>query len=75
MGDLSIRVEWMLIPAFCALTGYTVKAVQRKIQDGVWLQGKHYRKAPDGHITMNLQSYYDWVEGSGDNQVRARSAA
>lgn len=74
MSDLSVRLEWVLIPVFCALTGYTVKAVQRKIQSGVWLQGKHYRKAPDGHITMNMQSYYRWVEGGGDGQAPAKPA-
>jgi hypothetical protein len=58
-----IQLRWMLLPLFCTLTGYTDKAVRRKIQDGVWLQGRHYRKAPDGHITMDLQAYYAWVEG------------
>jgi hypothetical protein len=58
-----VHLEWVLIPAFCALTGYTEKAVRRKIEDGKWIEGRHYRKAPDGHITMNLQAYYAWVEG------------
>jgi len=65
MVELAIKLEWMLIPAFCAATGYTEKAVRRKIEDGVWLQGKHYRKAPDGRITMNIQEYYRWVEQAG----------
>ncbi|MGO4379716.1 excisionase [Pseudoduganella sp. RAF53_2] len=58
----SIGLQWMLIPMFSALTGYTEKAVRRKVEDGVWINGKHYRKAPDGRITMNLQEYYKWVE-------------
>ncbi|KQQ94993.1 excisionase [Massilia sp. Leaf139] len=62
MGSLAIHVEWVLLPMFCALTGYTEKAVRRKIEDGVWLQSKHFRKAPDGRITMNVQEYYKWVE-------------
>ena len=62
MGCLAIRLEGVLMPKFCSLTGYTVKAVQRKSQDGVWLQGKIYVKAPDGRITINLQEYYKWVE-------------
>ncbi len=63
--SLSIRLEWVLIPVFCSLTGYTEKAVQRKIADGVFIQGKLYRKAPDGRITINLQEYYKWVEQAG----------
>lgn len=62
MGNLAIQVEWVLLPMFCSLTGYTEKAVRRKIEDGVWLQGKQFRKAPDGRITMNIQEYYKWVE-------------
>jgi hypothetical protein len=57
-----VNLKWMLIPLFCSLTGYSDKAVRHKITDGVWLQGKHYRKAPDGRIAMNLQEYYAWVE-------------
>jgi len=60
-----IKLRWMLLPLFCALTGCTEKAARRKIEDGVWLQGRHYRKAPDGRITMDLQAYYAWVEGRG----------
>jgi hypothetical protein len=58
-----VYLEWVLIPVFCAMTGYSDKAVRRKIADGKWIEGRHYRKAPDGHITMNLQAYYAWVEG------------
>lgn len=61
---IGIQLEWCLIPVFCAATGYTPKAVQRKIEDGVWIEDKHYIRARDGHITMNLQEYYRWVEGS-----------
>lgn len=63
MNALVVNLQYVLIPVFCAMTGYTEKAVRRKIEDGKWLEGKHYRKAPDGHITMNLQEYYKWVEG------------
>jgi hypothetical protein len=63
MGDLSINVQWVLIPVFSSLTGYSEKAIRCKIQEGVWLEGKHYRRAPDGRITMNMQAYYKWVQG------------
>jgi hypothetical protein len=64
MSEPFVNLKWMLIPLFCSLTGYSDKAIRRKIETGVWLQGKHYRKAPDGRITMNLQEYYDWVESA-----------
>lgn len=62
MNAMTINVQYVLIPAFCMLTGYTEKAVRRKLEEGVWIEGKQYRKAPDGRITMSLPEYYKWVE-------------
>ncbi len=56
-------VRFVLIPRFCDLTGYTDKAVRRKIEDGVWREGREYVRAPDGHITMDLEGYEKWVVG------------
>lgn len=61
--DLVISLEWALIPLFCDATGYTKRAVESKIFHGVWIEGVHYKRAPDGRITMNLRAYYRWVEG------------
>lgn len=66
MSDLVINMQWVLIPVFSNLTGYSEKAVRCKIQEGVWIEGKHYRRAPDGRITMNLPAYNKWVEGTND---------
>lgn len=63
VSGVIVHLRWVLVPLFCTLTGYTDKAVRRKIEEGIWLQGRHYRKAPDGRITMDLQAYYAWVEG------------
>ena len=49
---------------FERLTGYTQKAVRRKIESGVWVEGREYRRAPDGHIIVDLQGYHQWVEKS-----------
>lgn len=55
--------RYVRIPVFCACTGYTEDAVDAKIRRGVWIEGKHYRRAPDGHILLDLEEYYQWVEG------------
>ena len=55
--------RYVRIPKFVAETGYTDKAVRRKIEEGVWLEGVHYRRAPDGTIHMEMGAYYRWVEG------------
>lgn len=56
-------VRYVLIARFCDLTGYTPKAVQRKIEEGVWLEGKVWRKSPDGHRQIDLEAFERWVEG------------
>ena len=60
-GNMAIYVEWVLLPLFCTLTGYTEKAVRRKIEDGVWLQGKHWKKV-SGRIHLSMEAYNKWVE-------------
>jgi len=55
------RVNYVLLPVFCALTGYTLKAVRRKIEEGVWLEGVQYYRAMDGHIFMDLAGFEQWV--------------
>lgn len=67
---IAVHLEWMLISLFCVYTGYTSKAIQRKIEDGKWIEGRMYKRAPDGHITVNLQEYYRWVNGTGTGTSR-----
>lgn len=55
-------VRYIQPKRFQELTGYTVKAVERKIASGVWREGHEYRKAPDGRILIDLEGYYRWVE-------------
>lgn len=45
------------------LTGYTEKAIQQKIDGGVWREGHEWRKAPDGRRLVDMQGYERWVEG------------
>ena len=59
----------MLVPAryvrvhlFEALTGYSAKAVERKIASGVWMEGREFKRAPDGHVLIDMKGYERWVE-------------
>lgn len=56
--------RYVRLPLFEALTGYTAKAARRKIEDGVWLEDREYRRAPDGNILVDLEGYQKWVEGA-----------
>lgn len=56
-------MRFLLISRFAELSGYTDKAVRRKIQDGVWMESQEYFKAPDGHILIDLEGFERWVLG------------
>lgn len=67
--------RWVLIPRFCALTGYTEKAVRRKIETGKWAEGVIWKKGPDRHIFVNLEAYEQWVEEGMRAFARAATAS
>lgn len=57
-----VPARYVRIPMFCALTGYTEKAIYRKIEDDVWRQGREYHRAPDGNLCIDIEGFYRWVE-------------
>jgi len=52
----------VLMPLAAICTGMTVKAMQRKIGDGIWREGCEYHRAPDGRIWIDLKGVMQWVE-------------
>jgi hypothetical protein len=56
--------RYVLLPLANLLTGYSVKAMERKIERGDWLEGKVWRRAPDGRIVIDVLGYQRWVEGT-----------
>lgn len=55
--------RYVLLVLAQSVTGYTVKAMERKIERGDWQEGKVWRRAPDGHICIDLLGYEKWIEG------------
>ena len=51
-----------LLPVANAITGYSVKAMERKIERGDWPEGKLWKRAPDGRILIDMMGYQKWVE-------------
>jgi hypothetical protein len=56
-----------------ALTGYTKYAIQTKIDRGVWIEGREWRRAPDGRVLIDMRGYERRVESQ--NQVAYTSRA
>jgi hypothetical protein len=40
-----MTARYVRLPVFARETGYTEKAVRAKIQKGVWVEGREYRRA------------------------------
>ncbi|WP_250534932.1 excisionase family protein [Caballeronia sp. AZ10_KS36] len=57
--------NYVTVALAASLTGLSEKAIRRKIEQGRWLDGREYRRAPDGHIFISLTGYQRWVEQQG----------
>lgn len=43
-------------------TGLSQKAIRRKIEDGIWIEGSEYRRQiDDGRIYVDMKGYEKWV--------------
>lgn len=69
-----VQLKYVTIKKFSELTGYTEKAVQTKIQRGVFIEGIHYRHSPDSRIQMDMGAYYLWVEGQKLSEALKQAA-
>lgn len=59
-------MRYKLIPTFAKESGYTEAAIRAKIRDGIWLEGRQWRRAPDGHILIDVNGVEQSVEnGNG----------
>lgn len=66
---------YVTVDLAAVMTGFTEKAIRRKIQEGVWLEGREYRRAPDGRILISIKGYTSWVEqGQASTSGRTQSA-
>lgn len=41
--------------------GLTAKAIRRKIEEGVWVEGRQYHRGPDGHLYIDIPGVQRWV--------------
>ncbi|RDI20697.1 hypothetical protein DFR41_110105 [Pseudacidovorax intermedius] len=70
-----MTTRYVRIVKFVAETGYTARAVETKIHRGVWIEGKHYRRAPDGCIHIDMEEYTKWVESRHQAGFDQKAAA
>jgi hypothetical protein len=65
---------YVVIHLASLITGLSQKAIRRKIEEGIWLEGREYIRGPDGHIYISLKGYTAWVE-AGSTCAKNRFAS
>ena len=55
---------YVTVALAATITGLTDKAIRRKMEEGKWLEGREYRRSPDGGIFISMEGYKRWVEGA-----------
>ena len=53
--------RYVRIPLAAALTGLTERAIEKKIEDGVWIEGREYKRK-GREIYVDMKGYEKWVE-------------
>ena len=43
------------------ITGLTEKAIRRKIEEQIWVEGKQFFRAPDARIFISLAGFEAWL--------------
>lgn len=68
--------RYVTIALASVMTGLSEKAIRRKIEYGVWRERIEWRRAPDGHLMVDIQGVERWVEatGTGQRQVAPRTS-
>lgn len=49
------------VPLAAQATGLSEKAIQRKIEDRKWREGKEFHRDPDGNIWIDIKGVMAWV--------------
>ncbi|TAM08287.1 MAG: excisionase [Paraburkholderia sp.] len=53
---------YVTVALAAAITGLTEKAIRRKIEEGKWIEGREYRRSPDGGVFISIKGYQQWIE-------------
>lgn len=45
------------------ITGYSEKAIRRKMEEGVWREGEVWLRAANGDVLIDMEGYERWCKG------------
>jgi len=60
--QITLLPKWIRASKYAEISGITTAAIKAKRQQGVWLEGKHWVRAPDGQIMIDWRALDEWAE-------------
>lgn len=69
-----MSTRFVTVKKFAEMSGYTPSAIYQKMNNGVWTEGRQFRKAPDGRVMINVEGVERWVEGQREPSKPAKAA-
>ena len=67
--------RYITIALAAAITGFSPGAIRTKIARGVWIEGREYLRASDGHVMIDLRGYEKWVGRAAQRFEATRSGS
>lgn len=53
--------DFVTIKVYALISGLTENAVRMKIKAGTWLEGREYKRAPDGSLWIDRHGVHRWI--------------
>jgi hypothetical protein len=60
---VQIPAPYVRITKYAEMTGDTVKAIENRIETGVWLEGREYHRSPDRTLRVDIEGVNRWARG------------
>lgn len=56
--------RYVTVNLAATMLGMKAGAVRKRIERGVWLEGREWRRGPDGRIWVDTKGIEQWVEAT-----------
>ena len=56
--------RYVTVELGATITGLSAGAIRKRMERGIWLENKHWRRSPDGRIWLDMEGIRKWVEGT-----------
>ena len=56
------HARYVTVGLAATLTGLSAGAIRKRIERGIWLEGRQFRRARDGRIWIDTKGVQEWIE-------------